>query len=118
TLIAAGGILRFIVATTATHGMNVHVVGLILILAGLLGLVLSLLIWVLLNRRGNRPAGDSRAAPPLTPQRFPQGPTPRPQPPGASPGPTREKETSRHAARCPCRPATARVRRVPVAATG
>jgi hypothetical protein len=55
TLIAAGGILRFIVATTSTHGMNVHVVGLILILAGLLGLVLSLLIWVLLNRRRNRP---------------------------------------------------------------
>jgi hypothetical protein len=55
TLIAAGGILRFIVATTATHGMNVHVVGLILILAGLLGLVLSLLIWVLLNHRRNRP---------------------------------------------------------------
>jgi hypothetical protein len=71
TLIAAGGILRFAVATTSTHGLNVHVVGLILILAGLLGLVLSLLIWVLLNRRGNRPAGDGRA-PPLTPQRFPQ----------------------------------------------
>jgi hypothetical protein len=35
--------------------MNVHVVGLILILAGLLGLVLSLLIWVLLNHRRNRP---------------------------------------------------------------
>ena len=72
TLIAAGGILRFAVATTSTRGLDVHVVGLILILAGLLGLVLSLLIWVLLNRRGNRPAGDSRAAPPLTPQRFPQ----------------------------------------------
>jgi hypothetical protein len=72
TLIAAGGILRFTVATTSTHGLNVHVVGLILILAGLLGLVLSLLIWVLLNRRSNRPAGDGRAAPPLSPQRFRQ----------------------------------------------
>jgi hypothetical protein len=71
TLIAAGGILRFAVATS-THGLNVHVVGLILILAGLLGLVLSLLVWVLLNRRRNRAAGDGRAAPPLTPQRFPQ----------------------------------------------
>ena len=75
TLIAAGGILRFTVATTSTHGLNVHVVGLILILAGLLGLVLSLLIWVLLNRRRNRPAGDGRAAPP-TPQRFPQAQAP------------------------------------------
>jgi Na+-transporting NADH:ubiquinone oxidoreductase subunit NqrD len=71
TLIAAGGILRFTVATTSTHGHNVHVVGLILILAGLLGLVLSLLVWVLLNRRRDRPAGDGRAMPPLTRQRFP-----------------------------------------------
>jgi hypothetical protein len=79
TLIAAGGILRFAVATTSTHGLNVHVVGVILILAGLLGLVLSLLVWVLLNRRRNRPPGDGRAAPPLTRQRFPQD-----QPPAAT----------------------------------
>ena len=72
TLIAAGGILRFTVAATSTHGLNVHVVGVILILAGLLGLVLSLLVWVLLNRRRNRPAGDGGGAPPLTPQRFPE----------------------------------------------
>jgi hypothetical protein len=71
TLIAAGGILRFTVATTSTHGLNVHVVGLILILAGLLGLVLSLIVWVLLNRRRNRQAGDGRAVPRLTPERFP-----------------------------------------------
>ena len=71
TLIAAGGILRFTVATTSTHGLNVHVVGLILMLAGLLGLVLSLIVWVLLNRRRNRQAGDGRAVPRLTTQRFP-----------------------------------------------
>ena len=71
TLIAAGGILRFTVATTSTHGLNVHVVGLILILAGLLGLVLSLIAWVLLNRRRNRQAGDGRAVPRLAPERFP-----------------------------------------------
>src|SRR3984885_7950290 len=46
TLIAAGGILRFAVATPSTHGLNVHGVGLILLLAGLLGLVLSLFVWV------------------------------------------------------------------------
>ena len=71
TLIAAGGILRFAVATTSTHGLNVHVVGVILILAGVLGMMLSLL-WGALNRRRNRPAGYSRAAPPPTRQRFPQ----------------------------------------------
>jgi hypothetical protein len=68
TLIAAGGILRFAVATTSTHGLNVHVVGVILILAGVLGLLLSLVWGVVLNRR---PAGYGRAAPALTRQRFP-----------------------------------------------
>jgi hypothetical protein len=71
TLIAAGGILRFAVATTSTHGLNIHVVGVILILAGVLGLLLSLL-WTTLNRRRNRPPGYGRAAPPPTRQRFPQ----------------------------------------------
>ena len=71
TLIAAGGILRFAVATTSTHGLNVHVVGVILILAGVLGLMLSLL-WTVLGRRRNGPAGYGRAAPPITRQRFPQ----------------------------------------------
>ena len=50
TLIAAGGILRFAVATTSTHGLNVHVVGVVLILAG----ILSLLVSLLLVRRGPR----------------------------------------------------------------
>jgi hypothetical protein len=77
TLIAAGGILRFAVATTSTHGLNVHIVGVILILAGVLGLLLSLL-WGTLNRRRTRPAGYDRAAPPPTRQRFPQD-----QPPAA-----------------------------------
>jgi uncharacterized membrane protein YidH (DUF202 family) len=48
--------LRFAVATTSTHGLNLHVVGVILILAGVLGLLLSLLVWGRLNRRRNRPA--------------------------------------------------------------
>jgi membrane protein DedA with SNARE-associated domain len=62
TLIAAGAILRFAVATTSTHGLNVHVVGVILILAGVLGLLLSLL-WGVLARR-DRPADYGRAAQP------------------------------------------------------
>jgi len=65
TLIAAGGVLRFTVATTSTHGLNVHVVGVILILAGVLGLLLSLLVWGPLNRQRFPPdqppaAGDRR----------------------------------------------------------
>ena len=71
TLIAAGAILRFAVATTSTHGLNLHVVGVILILAGVLGLLVSLLVWGPLNRRRNRPAGyDGGAAP--TRRRFSQ----------------------------------------------
>jgi hypothetical protein len=61
-LIAAGAVLRFAVATTSTHGLNLHVVGVILILAGVLGLLLSLLVWGRLNRRRNRPVDyDGRA---------------------------------------------------------
>jgi hypothetical protein len=48
-LIAAGAVLRFAVAAGSPHGLNVHVVGLVLILAGVLGLLLSLLA-----RRGSR----------------------------------------------------------------
>ena len=39
-LIALGACGRF--ATTSTHGLNVHVVGVILVLIGVLGLVLPL----------------------------------------------------------------------------
>ena len=38
-LIALGAILRFAFATTSIHGLNVHVVGVILILIGVTGLV-------------------------------------------------------------------------------
>ena len=44
TLIAIGAILRFALAPGSPHGLNVHVVGVVLILAGALGLVLSLLL--------------------------------------------------------------------------
>jgi hypothetical protein len=39
-LISAGAILRFAVAGGSQHGLNVHVVGVILILAGAVGLLL------------------------------------------------------------------------------
>jgi len=44
TLIAVGAILRFALAGGSPHGLNVHVVGVVLILAGILGLLLSLLL--------------------------------------------------------------------------
>jgi hypothetical protein len=69
TLIAFGAMLRYAIATTSTHGVNVHVVGVILILAGVMGLLLSLL-WVVLDRRHNRPVVYGRVAQPLTRQRV------------------------------------------------
>ena len=44
TLIAVGAILRFALAGGSPHGSNVHTVGVALILAGIIGLVLSLLV--------------------------------------------------------------------------
>lgn len=54
-LIAVGAILRFAFATTSTHGLNVHVVGVILILIGVIGLVLSLVMSSPLNPRRLNP---------------------------------------------------------------
>ena len=48
-LIAVGAVLRFAVAPGSPHGLNLHVVGIVLILAGVLGLLLPLLV-----RRGSR----------------------------------------------------------------
>jgi hypothetical protein len=66
-LIAAGAVLRFAIPAGSPHGLNVHVVGVVLILAGILGLLLSQLArgGPLTRRRltrSNRPAGydDSR----------------------------------------------------------
>jgi hypothetical protein len=53
TLVTAGAILRFAVPATFIHGLNVHVVGVIVMLAGVFGLLLSLLLWGPLNRRRN-----------------------------------------------------------------
>jgi hypothetical protein len=59
-LIVIGAILRFAIRAGSSHGVNVHVVGVIVLLAGVLGLVLSLVVWGPLNparRRLNRPLG-------------------------------------------------------------
>jgi hypothetical protein len=69
-LIAIGAILRFAVTAERTHGVNVHVVGVIVLLAGVLGLLLSLLVWSPLNpnrRRTSRPTGYESGPPPAAP---------------------------------------------------
>lgn len=53
-LIAAGAILAFAVDVSTT-AVNLHTVGWILMVVGLLGLVASLLFWDSLNRRGPAP---------------------------------------------------------------
>ncbi len=44
-LIAVGAILRFAVSVT-THGFNLHTIGLILLIVGIIGLVISL-FWIM-----------------------------------------------------------------------
>jgi hypothetical protein len=79
TLIAVGAILRFALAPSSPHGLNLHVVGVVLILAGVLSLLLSLLVWGPLSRRRYRQVGYDRAAAPLARQQR----TYRGQPPAA-----------------------------------
>ena len=65
TLIAVGAILRFALAGGSPHGLNVHVVGVVLILAGILGLLLTRGGLLNLRRltRSRRPSGyDSSRA--------------------------------------------------------
>lgn len=64
TLVVAGLILRFAVPATFTHGLNAHVVGIIVTLAGVFGLLLSLLVWGPLDRRRNHHGRFGRGEPP------------------------------------------------------
>ncbi len=57
TLIAVGAILRFALAAGSPHGVNVHVVGVVLILVGIGCLLLSLL-----SLLAGRPRGPRRLA--------------------------------------------------------
>lgn len=70
-LIAVGAILRFAVATTATHGFNVHVTGDILMGVGVLGLILWLAIWGRATR-----SRQSSGQPPQVGASPPGGPYP------------------------------------------
>ena len=63
-LIAIGAILRFAVSVT-THGFSVHTIGVILIIVGGIGLLISLL-WVAIwrDRRAARTGYVERDVPP------------------------------------------------------
>jgi hypothetical protein len=49
--VAAGAILRFAIPAAFIHGLNLRVVGVIVMLAGVIALLLSLLVWGPLSRR-------------------------------------------------------------------
>jgi len=59
TLIVIGAVLRFALTARSPHGVNVHVIGVILILAGLLGLILPFLARLPRNR-SRRPASPDQ----------------------------------------------------------
>jgi hypothetical protein len=69
TLVTVGAILRFAVPATFIHDLNMHVMGVIVMLAGVFGLLVSLLVWGPLNRRRNHSGGYGRKEPPLVRQR-------------------------------------------------
>lgn len=64
TLVVAGAILRFAVPATFTYSLTAHVVSVIVMLAGVFGLLLSLLVWGPLDRRRNHYGGFGRGVPP------------------------------------------------------
>jgi hypothetical protein len=63
-LVAAGAIVRFAVPATFAPGLHTHAVSVIVMLAGILGLLLSLLVWGPLGRRRNHDGGSGRGEPP------------------------------------------------------
>ena len=83
-LVAAGAILRFAVPATFIHGLDPLVEGVIVMLAGVIAPLLSLLVWGPLSRRRNRSGGYASGTPPLARQRSvyrDQPPARRPWPP-------------------------------------
>ena len=50
-LLAAGAILSFAIETDSAEGFNINTIGVILIVAGLIGLFVSMFVWGPRNRR-------------------------------------------------------------------
>jgi hypothetical protein len=68
SLITAGVVVRFAIPAGSPHGLNVHAAGIALMLAGTLGLLLSLLVWGPLNparRHRDNPRGYDSGTPVL-----------------------------------------------------
>ena len=82
-LVVAGVIVRFAVPASFIYGLNVHVVGVIVMLAGVIALLLSLLVWGPLSRRRNHSGDHGQAALPLARQRSVY----QDQPPARGPSP-------------------------------
>jgi predicted tellurium resistance membrane protein TerC len=71
-LIAVGVILRFTAPSTFAYGLNARAVSLILMLAGILSLLLSLLVWGPRSRRRDHDEGFRRRAAPAQPRNTQQ----------------------------------------------
>jgi hypothetical protein len=67
-LIAVGAVLRYAV-TASVSGINLHAVGLILMIVGIAGLVISLLYMALWADR-TKPPGDAYVEPPPPRERY------------------------------------------------
>jgi len=67
-LVATGAIVRFAIPAALIHGLNLRVVGVVVMLAGVVALLLSLLVWGPLSRRGNHSGGYGSGTPPLARQ--------------------------------------------------
>lgn len=50
-LMAVGAILAFAIEVDSAEGFNINTIGLILIVAGLIGLIVSMFVWGPRNRR-------------------------------------------------------------------
>lgn len=71
---AVGAILRYAVTAPANqHGFNIHTVGMILLIAGAAGLVLSMLFWSSFSPLGRRAQSISRREETVTQDGHQQG---------------------------------------------
>jgi hypothetical protein len=68
-LVGAGVIVRYAVPAAFIPGLSPRVVGIIVVLAGVIALLLSLLVWGPLSRRRNHPGGYGSGTPPLARRR-------------------------------------------------
>jgi hypothetical protein len=69
TLVAAGAILRFAVPGTFIRAPNAHFAGIIVMLAGVFGVLLPILVWGTLARRHSHSGGYGSGTSPLAGQR-------------------------------------------------